>query len=317
MEPTTSAPRSSTPVIVILALWMFVVTLVLAWQVIEVWPMAASAMTPLAKTITDTAPAGQVGAAQESSSPGKPGESPPRAPAVESATSAKTAPSGSLAEKTDPALGKDAVVVLILLLGAAGAQIHALQSFSDFVGNGTFASRWVFWYMKRPLIGALLALAVYAVIGGGVIGLDATLGEAGGNLWGLAGICLLSGMFSRLVTDKLREVFTTLLAVGPGEQPQRKDPMKEPARLPVVEKLEPAAVSAAAPVPVKVTGRNFTKDGKARIGDQPVEVGFISATEWEIPAASLPTKPGKYGVVVVNGASKAGSSAAAELEITA
>lgn len=316
MEPSTSTPRSSTRVIVFLSVWMSVITLLLTWQVIKVWPIAASALTPPAKAVTATAPAGQGGSTTEST-PEKPGESPTKPAPVEGGTNETAGAAGNLADKPKPAREKDAVVVLILLLGAAGAQIHALQSFSDFVGNGTFASRWVFWYMKRPLIGALLALAVYAVIGGGVIGLDAALGEAGGNLWGLAGICLLSGMFSRLVTDKLREVFTTLLAVRPGEQPQRKDPMKEPAKLPVIEKLDPATVSAATPVPVRITGKNFTKASKARIGDQQVEAGFISATELELPAASLPAKPGKHGVVVMLDGTGSGSSAAVELEITA
>ncbi len=351
MDKSADLSPSNTKAIVFLSVWMTVVTLALTWGVIRVWPMASKAMSAEAKAELQESPAANPGGklsepvqSPSQSAPSDGATPPPAAPeapilqaadratkaaaeAVKAATQAKeaakqAAESSALATKRSmdsmPLGEKGSILVLILLLGAAGAQIHALQSFSDFVGNGSFASRWMFWYMKRPIIGGLLALTVYAVIGGGVMGLDAAMGKAGGNLWGLAAICLLSGMFSRLVTDKLYEVFATLLAVKPQDKIPRNDGMTEdpPAPKPVLTRLDPATVSLANPIVVKITGKNFTAKCRVQVGDTIQETFFKSTTELELPAASLPTKPGKYGVVVIDGGTKAGSPATVELEVT-
>jgi len=48
------------------------------------------------------------------------------------------------------------LVIITLLGGAIGASFHAIQSFIEFVGHRTLRTSWVWWYIMRAPIGALL-----------------------------------------------------------------------------------------------------------------------------------------------------------------
>jgi len=77
-----------------------------------------------------------------------------------------------------------------------------------------FSRAFVPWYIGRPVMGMLLGLVFYFVIKGGLWALVPVDGDPGDtlNLYGLAGIGSLVGLFSKDAIEKLREVFHTLFS---------------------------------------------------------------------------------------------------------
>jgi hypothetical protein len=101
---------------------------------------------------------------------------------------------------------------LVLLGGALGGFLHLAQSFSEYVGNSRLRRPWAWWYALRPFIGAVLALVFYAALRGGFLALSlgAPAKPAELNPFGLVSIAAIVGLFSRMATVKLGEVFDTL-----------------------------------------------------------------------------------------------------------
>lgn len=104
------------------------------------------------------------------------------------------------------------LLLLVLLAGALGSFLHMAQSFSDFAGNRTLKSSWVWWYALRPFVGAGLALIIYAAIRGSLISAGAPPGfdSTGMNPYGLIAGAALAGLFSKDATRKLGEVFANI-----------------------------------------------------------------------------------------------------------
>jgi hypothetical protein len=117
------------------------------------------------------------------------------------------------------------LLLLVLLAGSLGSFLHLAQSYSEFVGNRTLKSSWVWWYSLGPFIGAGLALVFYAAIRGGVMavstGSNAKASEL--NPFGLVSVAAMVGMFSKPATIKLGEVFDTLFKSDKAKE--SKDPV--------------------------------------------------------------------------------------------
>lgn len=60
-------------------------------------------------------------------------------------------------------------LLLMILGGALGANVHLIISFTAFVGNRTFVTTWIPWYLLRPLIGAGMAMFFYMLLRGGIL----------------------------------------------------------------------------------------------------------------------------------------------------
>jgi hypothetical protein len=155
------------------------------------------------------------------------------------------------------------LLLLVMTLGATGSFIHAATSFSDFVGNQKLTRNWFWWYGLRPFIGAALALIVYLAIRGGLLGANAT-GDL--NLFGVAALAGLVGMFTKQATDKLNEVFTNLFRTAPGEgDSQRKDELGNP--VPVLNDLNPIRVEPQTHnLEVEALGAEFVRGSLLRVG---------------------------------------------------
>ncbi len=97
------------------------------------------------------------------------------------------------------------LVILVLLVGALGAYIHAATSFGRWVGTGKFETSWFWWYLLRVPIGMALAFLFYLVIRGGFLAAGTNAGEV--NLYGVTAIAGIVGLFSRQAIEKLAEVF--------------------------------------------------------------------------------------------------------------
>lgn len=60
-------------------------------------------------------------------------------------------------------------LLLMILGGALGANVHLIISFTAFVGNRTFVTTWIPWYLLRPVIGAGMAMFFYMLLRGGIL----------------------------------------------------------------------------------------------------------------------------------------------------
>lgn len=104
------------------------------------------------------------------------------------------------------------ILVLVMLSGAVGSYVHAASSFASYAGNRRLHASWMWWYILRGFIGAALALIMYLVIRGGLL-VTADGEDPPFNLYGIAGLSALVGMFSKQATLKLNELFNNLFRV--------------------------------------------------------------------------------------------------------
>jgi len=143
------------------------------------------------------------------------------------------------------------LLYLVLLAGTLGSFLHTAQSYSEYVGNRTLKSSWVWWYSFRPFIGAGLALVFYAAVRGGFMaiatGSSAKASEL--NPFGVVSVAAMVGMFSKAATVKLGEVFDTVFKT---EKPKEtKDPVAGSSQTSTQAPGKTGTGNAAAPTGAK------------------------------------------------------------------
>jgi len=119
------------------------------------------------------------------------------------------------------------LLFLVLLAGALGSYIHTATSYVDFAGNRQLISSWAWWYILRPFIGMILALVLYIILRGGLIIVQTETSAL--KPFSILSFAALSGMFSKQVIDKLRELLDTFFRVKAEikeEEYERKDKLK-------------------------------------------------------------------------------------------
>ncbi len=156
----------------------------------------------------------------------------------------------------------------VVMAGAIGSLVHALTSFTDFVGNNRFSANWIWWYALRLPIGSALAIFFYFIVRGGLLvpnlgsGLDSTFSvkaTLGMNPYSIAAFAALAGMFARSATDKLSEVFDAMMS--------RKNPVKrdDPLHGSATLDVKPAKLTKGKPEPLVVSGKGFSKETEVKI----------------------------------------------------
>jgi hypothetical protein len=120
-----------------------------------------------------------------------------------------------------------ALLALVVLSSGLGSYVHASVSFADYIGNRRFVVSWIWWYLLRVFVGSSLAVIFYFSIRGGFLG--AGTDAANINVYGIASMSALVGLFSKQATDKLREVFDTAFRVRKGGDSEREDKMSTKA----------------------------------------------------------------------------------------
>jgi hypothetical protein len=173
------------------------------------------------------------------------------------------------------------LLLLVMVTGALGSFVHTATSFSDFVGNQKLSASWVWWYVLRPFIAMALAAIFYVAIRAGFMtggGQPNTI-----NLFGIAAVSGMVGMFSKQATDKLSEVFDTLFRTAPGGgDVQRKNSLD--SSVPVIRAIEPSMLAPGTnPAVVTVRGSGFNASSVVRVrdGDRPTvfkDGGELSVT---------------------------------------
>jgi hypothetical protein len=113
------------------------------------------------------------------------------------------------------------LVLVAMLVGALGGNVHAIRSFAVFVGNRRLVSSWVWWYIMRPFVGLPVALIFYFAIRAGFLSAGATAADI--NPFGISAVAGLVGLFSDHAVVFLREAFHNLFKV---EEPEKlADPL--------------------------------------------------------------------------------------------
>jgi hypothetical protein len=195
------------------------------------------------------------------------------------------------------------LLLLVLLAGAIGSYIHASSSFVDYLGNRTLISSWVWWYLLRPFIGMMLALLFYFVFRGGFItaGVNAG-GEAAAsfiNPFGIAAMAGLVGMFSKVASDKLNEVFLTLFAPKAGDGDAKRGDKLSAGISPGPAAITPNSGPKEGGTPVIITGTDFLDGATVNIGGVAASaVVFSSAAK--LTAVTPPHAPGIVDVEITN-----------------
>ena len=137
------------------------------------------------------------------------------------------------------------LLLIVILAGALGSYIHTATSFADFVGNRRMVASWTWWYILRAPIGIALAVLFYFLVRGGL--LSAGTGAVKVNLYGIAAIAGLAGMFSKQATDKLREVFDALFKTVEGAKREDGLATEQPKTPPDSRPSEPTPVGRPEP----------------------------------------------------------------------
>jgi hypothetical protein len=191
------------------------------------------------------------------------------------------------------------ILLMVMVGGGLGSFIHTATSFTDFVGNRQLARSWMWWYLLKPFIGMALAVSAYLVMRGGFLSVGTSAGTL--NIYGIAALSVLTGMFSKQATDKLSEVFDTLFrtAKGGGDD-KRKDDLGHVAH--TLSDLEPSALAVGtSDLAFQVRGARFVEGSLVRIDGATRKTEFKS--EALLIATLLPAdvaKPGRLEVTVFN-----------------
>ena len=262
---------------VCLGTYLVLLMLLLVYVLINAWPEAESEVSPSPSTIaapgaTAQKPANEAGASEP-------------APIDQSATTTSTTTKRGRWKEGITLFGyafrlhgEARMLVIVLVGGAIGAMIHAIQSFIQFVGFRKFLTSWIWWYLMRAPIGATLALVFYFALRGGLLAGGGGVAEQL-SVAGVAALSALVGLFTEQAVRKLSDVFDTLFASK--EKEFEADGLHDHLTpRPEIKELRPAVINAGtAEQMLTVQGRNFTRPCEIRIDGTARQTEFGSRTE--------------------------------------
>lgn len=111
------------------------------------------------------------------------------------------------------------VLHMVILLGALGGSLHLLGSLVNYVGERKLKRSWLPYYFSLPLVGAALAPIVYMLLRVGIL---TPTGQGNGgtaianlNLISIYALAALTGMFAKIATEKLGDVFAAMFQPRP------------------------------------------------------------------------------------------------------
>jgi hypothetical protein len=208
------------------------------------------------------------------------------------------------------------LLMLVMVAGALGSFLHTATSFADFVGNEKLARSWLWWYLLKPFVGMGLAVIFYLVIRGGFLSAGTEAGKV--NIYGIAALAGLTGMFSKQATDKLGEVFSTLFQTRPGAgDDARKGGLAND--VPVLTDLVPTRLETrSAQLSVELKGSHFARCAVVRVNGTARETVFNSSNS--LGARLVPedvSSDGVLSIAVFNPAPGGGMSAPLKMTVAA
>ena len=121
--------------------------------------------------------------------------------------------------KENKGASESTVLQMIILLGALGGSLHLLGSLVNYVGERKLKRSWLLYYFSLPLVGAALAPIVYMLLRVGIL---TPTGQGNGgaaianlNLISIYAFAALTGMFAKIATEKLGDVFAAMFQPRP------------------------------------------------------------------------------------------------------
>jgi len=211
--------------------------------------------------------------------------------------------------------GDSWMLVMVVITGALGSFVHTATSLADFVGRRRDKASWVLWYLLRPFIGSALAVALYFVLRGGLLG--GSQAATVPNPYGFAAVAVMAGMFAKQATDKLNEVFDNLFRTAPGGGDAARGDQLVPTTPQIVSLTPNTLQNGSHSLTVAVDGNHFDKGTKARVNGRDRITTFTSDTHLTFTLlADDVTAAGTLQVTVVSSAPGGGASNAMPLTIT-
>jgi hypothetical protein len=154
---------------------------------------------------------------------------------------------------------ESSIFLIVVSFGVLGGIVHSTNSLASYLGNRRFITSWAPWYALRPLIAAVLAMLAYVVFRGGFLSTTATAKDV--NLFGVAAISGLAGLFSKQVIDKLEDVMQVVFASkANAERTGKLQPI-------VITGIVPDASPAGIAREVVIRGTGFGPGATVLVGD--------------------------------------------------
>jgi hypothetical protein len=180
------------------------------------------------------------------------------------------------------------LLLLVCLSGFLGGMIYISTSFTAYVGAKKFKSSWKLWYFVKPFAASGLAMALYFAFRAGLLTRSNDASDI--NIYGVMTLALLSGLFTQMATQKLRDVFQALF------NPKEDLPDKIDENGPVFISIDPDTLNRATENTITIKGRNFDKKSlTVKINDTEIKQVQITndsiIIKYTVPAA-LPADTG-------------------------
>jgi hypothetical protein len=305
----------------LLGLYHVVLVIIFAYLLFELWPVPwppppkpVPTATPVA-TATNGQPAAPKTQPSETTTAAKDTKA-PESKAAEDQKAAKIYPVELIGGIKFHASFDGRLILIVLIAGGLGAYVHAASSLADYVGNQKFATSWILWYLLRPFIGMSLALVLYVVVRAGFISVTAASSDI--NIYGIAAIAAMAGLFSKQAADKLNEVFTTAFRTAPGMgDDTRKHKLVSTGDATLrISGVEPPELKQSTPSPtLRITGAGFMEGVSCAFNGIERRTQYRSATELEcILAGDDTAKVGVFDLTVKN-PGPGGQSSSQKIEI--
>lgn len=191
---------------------------------------------------------------------------------------------------------ESSIFLVVVCFGIMGSIVHVATSLASFVGNGRFQTSWTIWYVLRPLIAAVLATIAYVAFRAGFLSAQADADSV--NLFGVAAIAALAGIFSKQVTDKLEDVMDVVFSSK--QDGKRGDKLQKPK----ITRVTPRTAPAQTAVTITVEGTAFGEGASVLVAGEARAPGSHSGNrlELELAPGDLPS-PGHTVELKVRSAS--------------
>lgn len=212
----------------------------------------------------------------------------------------------------NPPLGKAdwKVIVFVIVMGSLGSMIYFSSSFVAYVGNRSFRSSWLWFYISRPFVGGALAVIFFLILGGGFLTTPST-----SNLMTIGVIAALVGLFSDRAVKKLSDVFDVVFAVkddrgdklkegqAGGDQAGAKADAGKQAQgaNPKITSTDPSTVTKNQATTLTVRGSNFNNYKVQVNDDPPIDPTNSTYETFELQLTADQTNGDKVTITVING----------------
>jgi hypothetical protein len=214
--------------------------------------------------------------------------------------------------KPKPLNNHGRLLLIVIFMGALGSWLHATSSFVAYVGNRSFITSWMAWYIVRPLIGSFLALIFYMVL---KVGLITTSGTPINDIspYSIAAAAGLVGLFTERATKKLAEVFDAIFV------PAAKDKDALEHKAASITGPQDYSIPVNAPEPkVTLSGDNFLSNATALVNGKERTFNHVSDKQIILTLAEEDvSEPGTLSIMIKNPAPGNEESNTLKVEVVA